>query len=152
MIRMERVRDEQYEVLLEIIFHQKTSYLNPVLDLIQMTWDQFGAYFRTTGEVYAILLEDALAGVCWVEARREVLYLHGLIVSERFQGQGVGTQALSWLEEHFCGQGEAIELAVHISNPRAQALYTRCGYQTVRFEPDSGFYIMKKALPVPAPA
>ncbi len=147
MIRLEPAREEQFETLLELVYHQQAAYLNPVLDLVQLTWDQFGAYFRHTGQVYAMLDGKELVGLCWVQFHGRTLYLHGIIVRDECQGLGYGTQALRRLEELYAGRMDAIELAVHASNPRARALYQRLGYCPLRFERESGFFILRKPLP-----
>ena len=136
--------DQHYAALLELIYHQKTAYLEPLLDLIELTWEQFGSYFRSTGTAYSICRDKEILGVCWVKERGEILELIGLIVKPEFQGQGLGTQVLSWLDEH-CSEGiQAIELQVHASNPRAKALYERMGYIEIYYEPVSCFYTLRK--------
>ena len=143
MLSMEPAHTEQqFDELLEIIYHQTTTYLNPVLDLIELTWDQFGEYFRSTGTAFRICQEGKLVGLCWVEERQGVLMLLGLIVKPAYQRQGIGTLALDWLQNHCTREIAAIELQVHRSNPRAKALYERMGYREKIFDPDSGFYTL----------
>lgn len=146
MISYKLARDEHFDELLEIIFHQKDPYLKPILDLIQITWDQFGKLFRTTGMVYRILLDDSLAGLCWVEICHRILRLHGLILKTAFQGRGIGVQTLDWLEDTFQNDIDEIELIVHASNTRAIAVYERCGYKTLGVIDQSGFYTMQKRV------
>lgn len=138
--------DAHFKALLEMIYQQKTAYLQPVLDLIELTWDQFGAYFRATGTAYRILMDVQLVGLCWVEHKGNVLTLLGLIIQPKYQGLGLGTQALAWLEQAYAGKIHAIELQVHLSNPRAHALYRRLGYRNVDYSEDSGFYSMRKEI------
>lgn len=151
MIRFQPAGAEHFDELLEIVYYHDDSYLKPLLDLVQLSWDQFGLYFRTTGRVYRILVGDHLAGLCWVEVRGRVLRLHGLIVRDSFQGQGLGTKALLWLEEAFGAKVDEIELQVHASNPRAKALYERLGYRAVAHEDPAGFYTMRKEVREPEP-
>ena len=147
MLTLEPARtDQHYEALLELVYHQRSAYLDPLLDLIELTWEQFGQYFRSTGTVYRIFLDDGLVGMCWVEERQEILYLLGLVVKTERQGTGVGTQALVWLEQNCAATVQAIALQVHTSNPRARALYERMGYRVIDFDPASGFYQMQKRV------
>lgn len=56
--------------------------------------------------------------------------LDGICVDASAQGNGVGTALLSALEDEARAQGYAsLRLDVIDKNPRAQALYTRLGYQ-----------------------
>jgi ribosomal protein S18 acetylase RimI-like enzyme len=147
MLSLEPAQNEQqFEELLEMIYHQKTAYLDPVLDLIELTWDQFGNYFRSNGTAYRICRPGNLLGLCWVTERLDILELLGLIIKPEYQGQGIGAQALAWLEEHCPASIQAIELQVHASNPRAQALYERLGYQVIAYSESSCFYTMQKKL------
>lgn len=147
MLSLEPAQNEQqFEELLQIIYHQQSAYLHPVLDLIELTWEQFGNYFRSNGTAYRIYRAENLLGLCWVAERLNILDLLGLIIKPEYQGQGVGTQALAWLEEHHPASIQAIELQVHASNPRAKALYERLGYQVIAFSESSCFYTMQKAL------
>jgi len=138
--------NEHFDELFEIIYHTNDPGLRPVLDLTQLTWDQFGWLFRTTGQVYRILVDGCLAGFCWINIRSRVLQLRGLIVKSTFRGRGIGTRTLGWLEETFGGQVDQIELSVHASNPRAKALYERCGYVASGGCGPSGFYTMRKKI------
>jgi ribosomal protein S18 acetylase RimI-like enzyme len=148
MLSLEPARNEQqFEEMLELIYHQQTAYLNPVLDLIELTWEQFGTYFRSTGTAYRICRAGNLLGVCWVVERQNILDLLGLIVKPEYQGQGIGTLALAWLERHGPTAIRAIELQVHASNPRAKALYERLGYEVLSYSESTCFYTMQKKLP-----
>lgn len=138
--------EQHFEEVLALIYHQHEDYLEPKLDLVQMTADQFGRHLRTTGVVYRILKDRQLAGMCWVETEGEKLLLHGLIVHPHLQGQGIGTQALKTVETLYRGRLRWIELWVHGSNHRARALYERCGFQMVEFVHATGFCRMQKAL------
>jgi GNAT superfamily N-acetyltransferase len=147
MLTLEPARtDQHYEALLELVYHQRSAYLDPLLDLVELTWEQFGRYFRATGTAYRICLDSDLVGLCWVEERQEVLFLLGLIVNSERQGLGLGTQSLAWLERHCPASVWAIELQVHASNPRARTLYERMGYRVIEFDSGSGFYRMRKPV------
>jgi ribosomal protein S18 acetylase RimI-like enzyme len=147
MLSLEPAQNEQqFEELLEMIYHQQTNYLNPILDLIELTWEQFGAYFRDTGTAYRICRTGNLLGLCWVVKRQDILDLLGLIVKPEYQGQGIGAQALAWLEKNYPAPIQAIELQVHASNPRAKALYERLGYQVLNYSEGNCFYTMRKLL------
>jgi ribosomal protein S18 acetylase RimI-like enzyme len=146
MICFKVAGDEHFDELLEIIYHQEAQHLKPILDLIQLTSDQFGQLFHSTGVVYRILVDGCLAGLCWIEICGRILQLHSLILKYSFQEQGIGTQTLKWLEEYFRWEIDEIQLIVHYSNPRAKALYERCGYRTTCNPDPCGFYTMRKKL------
>jgi ribosomal protein S18 acetylase RimI-like enzyme len=74
------------------------------------------------------------------------LHLHGIVVARAFQGQGIGSRIIRRLAEEYRGRMDAIELGVHQSNERAKALYERLGFNTVRFLPEVGFFIMQLPL------
>jgi ribosomal protein S18 acetylase RimI-like enzyme len=143
---MPAVTDQHYDALLQLIYNQKTAYLDPKLDLIELTWDQFGHHFRFTGIAYQIRQENNLIGLCWVEKCQNRLILLGLIIRPEFQGQGIGSQALQWLEKHCPADCPILELQVHCSNSRARALYTRIGFREIAYDPNSGLFTMRKEL------
>ena len=146
MFTFRLAKETQVEALLQLTYNQTTSYLQPRLDLVQMTWEQFGQYFRDVGQVYTICEDEHLLGYYWIEERDRILHLHGLILSEKFRNRGIGTRVLAMLEKTYAYRLQAIELAVHRSNPRAKVLYERCGYQVFREDCVSGFFIMRKPL------
>jgi GNAT superfamily N-acetyltransferase len=146
MIRYKMAGKQHFDELLEIIYHQKDPNLKPVLDLIQLTADHFARLFRSTGVVYRIEVDGRLAGLCWVEKCGRILYLHKLMIQEPYQRQGIGTKTLEWLEGRFRGEIDQIELRVHASNPRAKALYERCGYTVTNIPGPSGMYMMCKKI------
>lgn len=146
MLTYERAKAEHFEELLCLIYDQKTTYLEPKLDLIQLTWEQFGKFFRTVGSVYRICQDHRLVGLCWVEEEGNLLFLQGLIIQRQFQRSGIGTQTLHFLENAYQDRVEAIELKVHESNPGAKVLYERCGYRTVHKAVNQGLYVMQKRL------
>jgi GNAT superfamily N-acetyltransferase len=143
---LQPARREHYDELLEMVFSQSCGQLRPVMDLVQLTYDHFGKIFRSTGVVYRICLGRRLAGMCWVEERGRALHLHGLVVKERFRGRGLGTQALSWLEQAYAGRVDRILLLVHCSNMGARSLYERCGYRLCCVVEGEGFLLMEKPL------
>jgi len=135
-----------FDALLNLVYFQSTTCLKPKLDLVQLAAEQFGEYFRQTGQAYRIDKDGHLVGLCWVELKGSILFLHGLIVRPEFQGQGIGAWALTMLVQTYLDRVEAIELLVHSSNPRARSLYEREGYRVMSYQPASGFFLMRKEL------
>lgn len=146
MFTFRLAKETQIEALLQLTYNQKTTYLQPKLDLIQMTYEQFGHYFRDIGQVYTICENNRLLGYYWIEKRGAILHLHGLTVNELFRNRGIGTHILKMLESTYKYRMQAIELEVHRSNQRAKALYERCGYRVREDDRASGFFIMRKEL------
>lgn len=146
MLEYKHANTEQYETLLQLTQDQAAGYLERTLELMRLTWEEFGHLFRTVGGVYGIYKDGRLAGYFWIEEREAILHLHGLILKERYQGQGIGTQVLHDLEARYGDRMAAIELGVHESNVRAKRLYERTGYKTVKTYRDLGFDVMQKEL------
>ena len=148
MISYQPVANDQYEQLLQLMQEDAADYLQQSLDLMQITWEQFGELFRTVGKVYAIDQDGQLTGFYWIEERPPLLHLHALILKPEFQGKGIGTAALQMLIAGYCGRMDAIELGVHQSNPRARKLYERLGFEVIDFKKDLGYFIMQKPLTI----
>lgn len=138
--------DGDFAQILDLIYNQRSAWLEPRLDLVGLTWDCFGLYLRKHGKVYRVLSDGLLAGMCWVEPQGKVLLLHGLVVAPGCQGLGIGTATLGWLEKLCAGQYAAIELRVHPGNRGARRLYDRLGYRPAG--EDCGFLVLRKELAV----
>jgi len=136
----------QREEFLSILRLEMSDYFERASRLMEMTWDQFVELYRSRGQVFAVFKDDTLAGYYWVEVRREVMHLHGIVVLPQFRGLGLGTQMLRKLASDYPPEVNAIELGVEDRNVRAKSLYEREGFQTVRFLPDLKFTIMQKPL------
>mgnify|MGYP000296300884 CR=1 FL=1 len=146
MLTFKPAMDAQYDEFFQLMQQQAADYLQPTMELMQITPEQARLLFGHVGQVYGIYQEDQLAGFYWIEERDEILHLHGLVLREEFQGRGIGTEVLEMLERDYRSRMAAIELGVHQSNAKAELLYERLGYQTVKYLPELGFYIMQKSL------
>jgi arginine deiminase len=138
--------EEDYDKFLALQREQTAGYLAETLERMGMTWQEYKDRFRTVGRVYCIRQAGQVAGFYWIEERAPLLHLHGLILKDEFQGQGIGSQVLQKLETEYKQRMVAIELGVHESNTRAIALYERFGYKTVNRLEDLGFLVMQKHL------
>jgi len=146
MLTFKPAMDEQYDEFFQLMQKEAADYLQHTMELMQITPEQARHLFGHVGQVYGIYQGDQLAGFYWIEERDEILHLHSLVLREEFQGRGIGTQVLEMLERDYRSRMTAIELGVHQSNARAKLLYERLGYQTVKYLPELGFYIMQKSL------
>lgn len=147
MFTLEVARNEcQLTQLLELVYAYDGPGLQPSLDLIQITWDQFGKEFRHRGTAYRAIKDGVLVGGCWVELCGDVLKIHGLMVKAPYRKQGVGTWILNMLEKIYEGRVQMIELDVHRSKPVAIALYKKLGFELEDAMAESGFYHMRKWL------
>jgi GNAT superfamily N-acetyltransferase len=147
MLTLEIAKTEcQLNQLLELAYGQDMPGLRPTLDLIQITWDQFGKVFRHRGMAFRALKDGVLAGGCWVELCGDVLRIHGLIVKAPYRRQGIGTWILYMLQKIFEERVQMIELDVHRSKPAAIALYEKFGFELVDAVAETGFYRMRKWL------
>ena len=138
--------DRQLNEIVELVYVQDSPILQPTLDLIQLTWDQFGKVFRDRGLAYRFLKDGILVGGCWVEVCGDVLMIHGLLVKAPYRRQGVGTWILHKLQGIFEERVQVIELVVHRSKPAAIALYEKFGFELAEAMTESGFCRMQKWL------
>jgi ribosomal protein S18 acetylase RimI-like enzyme len=147
MFTLELAKTEcQLNQLLELVYSQDYPGLQPSLDLIQVTWDQFGKVFRQRGMAFRALQDGTLVGGCWVELCGDLLKIHGLMVKAPYRRQGIGTWILYTLQKIFEGRVQVIELVVHRSKPAAIALYEKFGFELVEAMAETGFYRMQKWL------
>jgi ribosomal protein S18 acetylase RimI-like enzyme len=147
MLTLEIAKTEcQLNQLLELVYGSDLPGLRPTLDLIQLTWDQFGRVFRDRGIAFRALRDGTLVGGCWVELCGDALVIHGLVVKAPYRRQGIGTWILHRLQKIFGGRVQVIELDVHRSKPAAIALYTKFGFEIAEAKADTGFYHMQKWL------
>ncbi|MEN4013147.1 MAG: GNAT family N-acetyltransferase [Chloroflexota bacterium] len=145
-------RDEQIDEFLELLQADAANYLRPTLEMMGWSWAEFASRVHGSGRVFCVYCGGEKVGCYWIEERGRVLHLHGIVVARAWQGQGIGTQVLAHLAEEYAGRLDLIELGVHESNPRAQALYEREGFVVVRHLAEPGFYIMQRALNQPKTA
>lgn len=146
MVRLDAARTAQeFDELIDLVYTQSTPHLKAQFDPFQLTCEQFGACLRARGEALCIRLDGKLAGLCWVELRGELLFIHGLFVRAELRGRGAGAQALALLGDLY-PQAASLELHVHRCNPRAQALYQREGFTVTGYDGKTGFYTMRKVL------
>jgi ribosomal protein S18 acetylase RimI-like enzyme len=78
-------------------------------------------------------------------------YIQNICVAERFQGQGIGQQLITYATHDAHTHGHpSIALDVSLDNPRAQKLYERLGFvvtHTIRLWPwGSGVHRMHKSM------
>jgi ribosomal protein S18 acetylase RimI-like enzyme len=146
MITYKQATESQYEDFLNLMLEQMADYIEILMQLMGMSIEEFRHLLKTVGQVYSINRNDNITGFYWIEGRGEELHLHGLIIKEKHQGEGIGTQTLKMLEEEYESDKEYIELGVHQTNERAINLYQKLGYRIVATKEDLGFHIMRKTL------
>lgn len=137
---------KQIDEFVHLMRQDAADYLDRTMELMQMTRSQLDQLVKTVGQVFAIYHDGLLVGFYWVEERGPIVHLHGLIIRSAYQGQGMGTAVLNMLANKYAGTMDAIELGVHESNTRAQALYARLGYQTTKHLADLAFLILQYPL------
>jgi ribosomal protein S18 acetylase RimI-like enzyme len=133
---------ESFGRLLELLYQPESPVWQQPLDLVESCRQAFGEYWQHTGRVYAICQDQKPVGLCWVERRGMWLFLRGIHIRPDCRGMGIGARALHLLEERCPAQVRGVTLEVHISNPRARALYARLGYRPIAFHPETGFTVM----------
>jgi ribosomal protein S18 acetylase RimI-like enzyme len=120
--------------------------LDRIAQAMGLSWAQFEALYAARGEVRTLRSAGEVAGYSWIELRDRELHLHALFVLPERRGRGIGAAALRSLEAAFRAQVDVIELGVSEDNPRARALYERCGFEIEATLPDVGYPIMRKWL------
>jgi len=135
---------DQYDQFMIMMKEELDDYLEPSLEQVGLTWEEYGEVFRTVGDVCEINFDGAAVGFYWIELRAHVLHIHALILKPEFQNKGIGGAVLNILDENFRDRAKTMELGVHESNNGARALYERRGFKAVRKLDDIGFIIMQK--------
>jgi ribosomal protein S18 acetylase RimI-like enzyme len=146
MLTYKLITQDEYDNFLQLLLNEAADYLSHTLELMQMSLEEAQALFRATGQVFAIYQDAALAGYYWIEERGDILHLHGLVLRQECQGQGIGSQVLAMLAEQYAQKMTAIELGVHQSNVKARQLYERVGYQVVKYLDDLGYFVLQRPL------
>lgn len=67
--------------------------------------------------------------------KKHHLYLAHVAVSDKVQGRGIGSQLISYAMASEKNQGTAVSLDVAHSNPQAEKLYHRLGFQKLHSRP-----------------
>ncbi len=137
---------DEFDRLFDLMRAEASEYLEDSLWSIGMTVSAFRAKFKSVGEVVEVLSDGDPAGFYWVEARDNILHLHGLILKSEYQGRGLGRQIMQAIEKIHSEGISAIELGVYHGNAAARKLYDRMGYRVVKSLDDVYFDIMRKTL------
>lgn len=94
-------------------------------------------YKSQTGEssFFGVFSGDDLIAYCGIryDTTPDAGYMTMLTVREEYQGKGIGTKFIEFLEQKILEYGRPfVELSVEENNPRAQNLYIRLGYKPIR--------------------
>jgi ribosomal protein S18 acetylase RimI-like enzyme len=146
MLEQKPAKSEQFEEFLQMFRENAEPYIDEVLDLMDMDWEQFVEVFRTVGRIESIYDDDECAGFYWTEKRDRILHLHALILKEEFQRKGIGSRVLNRLLEENAEEIDSVELGVHHSNRKAKDLYEKFGFRTIKTLDDLDFSIMQKDI------
>ncbi|MFV0254162.1 MAG: GNAT family N-acetyltransferase [Beutenbergiaceae bacterium] len=93
-----------------------------------LTWPPLRSRLGALGALRALLVLRPLAR----RPRSGVLVMDGICVAQEHRGQGVGSALLTAVLDHARSRGDsAVQLSVIDSNPRAEALYRRTGFEVV---------------------
>ena len=139
-----KATETQYEEFLNLMLEHMADYIETLMERMGMTIEEFRYLLKTVGQVYSINHEQEVAGFCWVEERGDEIHLHGIVLKENYQVQGIGTRTLNAVAEKYQGEKAFIELGVHQGNTGAIKLYEKLEYQIAEIKEDLGFYIMRK--------
>ncbi|WP_219838644.1 N-acetyltransferase [Paenibacillus sp. R14(2021)] len=97
--------------------------------------------------VYSRTKKSMPLGFIHFYTRGQLLLYDMLVVHPQHRGKQIGTLLMNEAELHSRQQGAThARLFVDYGNPRAQRLYARLGFQTVRYYSDLRCYEMLKAL------
>ena len=146
MIIFKPVTESQYTEFLNLMLDHMADYIDTTMELLGMSVNEFEHFMKTLGQVFSINWNNEVAGYYWIEERGQELHLHGIVLKEEYQRQGIGTSTLRMIEKQYKGQKDFIELGVHLSNKRALKLYQELGYKIETTKEDLKFHIMRKKL------
>ncbi|MBM7566882.1 GNAT family N-acetyltransferase [Paenibacillus sacheonensis] len=97
--------------------------------------------------VYSRTKRSLPVGYIHFYIRESVLLYDLLVVHPQHRGKQIGTTLMNQAETQARTKGAKLaRLFVDHGNPRAQRLYARLGFQTVRYYPDLRCYEMMKSL------
>lgn len=89
----------------------------------------YQAWTQTGHQIYLVKVEDEFIGFAHVGSRgAEIDWLEDLFVLPEFQGQGIGSQVITLLEEKVKRYSESLYIEVSARNLAAMKLYHRLGY------------------------
>ncbi|MFV0252170.1 MAG: GNAT family N-acetyltransferase, partial [Beutenbergiaceae bacterium] len=93
---------------------------------VDLTWRQLRAQVGSVGALRALLVLTPLAR----PLQPGVLIMDGICVAQEHRGRGVGSALLAAVLDIARSRGDhAVQLSVIDSNPRAEALYRRTGFE-----------------------
>ena len=104
----------QYDEFFSLMLEHMADYFETLMIQMGMSIDELRHLLQTVGGVYSINCEQGVAGFLWVEERGDEVHLHGIVLKENYQGQGIGTRALRELADKYRGEMAFIELGVQV--------------------------------------
>jgi GNAT superfamily N-acetyltransferase len=90
-------------------------------------------------ECVGLYVDEKLVGISglWFSTRHYIgktVEPDHVIIDEKLQGQGLGKQFFSWIDQYVIKKGcEAIELNTYVSNPKSHKFYYNEGYNIYGF-------------------
>ncbi len=120
-------------------FYDSPAVLHPIKD--EFHTKTFNELMRSRDylECYIIEIEGNAAGYCLLnktyghECGGQVIWIEELYVREGYQGQGIGSQMLRFVEEDNPNAAR-IRLETEHDNDGAKRLYGRHGYEVLEYE------------------
>ena len=105
-------------------------------DYIEQLWSWDEDWHRNDfGKLFAalpplVLMQNGVGvGYIQTQARETSLHLANIVIRAPARGQGVGSAFVSYLQAYAEQRGLAVTLKVFRTNPRAQAFYSRHGFE-----------------------
>jgi GNAT superfamily N-acetyltransferase len=105
---------------------------------------RFNSMFQHEYDCVGFYIKNKLIGLCglWYQTRHysgKSCELDHLYIIPEYQGKGLGTQFLNWIENKLSAQGyEALELNAYKENTASHRLYAREGFLHL------GFHFVKR--------
>ncbi len=146
MIRYERAKPKDYAKLMDMMNEHAADYLETTLRLMGIDEEEFLKLFANTGETFNILADDQFAGFYWIEKRDRILHIHGIVLDNAFQGQGIGKRVFKDLEDAYQKRADIMELGVHKTNEKAMQFYKQNGFSLHKELDELSFLILRKPL------
>ncbi len=117
--------------------------------------DDWAAHADDADQVIRVASDaaDRLYGYAWYKSATEPMPLVGIGCTDEGQGIGLGRRLIASLIDQARATGrDGLRLTAHKDNPRAQALYSRCGFRFSSEDPSYHDYRMEHRFAEQSPA
>lgn len=118
---------------IDLLFQIKCQSLKPNITQV-WGWDdtiqfEYFSYNFNPENISVILMDDTPVGYLEIVRTNKTVFIVNLLISQPYQGQGIGTAILKELIDAEVPKNNTLRLEVLKINHRAQSLYKRIGFE-----------------------